>query len=58
MAYGFGSSAGDNFNKLAKQKIAMAKKMKRGPYEHHAKEAPKKLPPSSQDWIKKQLGNW
>lgn len=32
-----GSSAIDNFNKLATQKKEMAKKMKRGPYDHHAK---------------------
>ena len=56
----FGSSASDNFNKIAKQKEEMAKKMKRGPYTHHAKPTPKTddLPPESQDWIKKQLGGW
>ena len=37
MGYGWGSSATDNFNKVVKQKHDMAKKMKRGPYEHHAK---------------------
>lgn len=53
----FGSSAMDNFNKIAAQKKAMAKKMKRGPYEHHPKPTPKTedLPKDSQDWIKKQL---
>ncbi len=33
----FGSNAIEHFNKLTKQKQETAKKMKRGPYEHHAK---------------------
>lgn len=55
---GWGSSASDNFNKLAKQKQAMAKKMKRGPYDHHAKPALKLSEAPDQDWIKKMKGNW
>lgn len=34
---GWGSNATEHFNKVAKQKKEMAKKMKRGPYDHHAK---------------------
>ena len=54
---GWGSSATDNFNKLAKQKKEMAKKMKRGPYDHHAKEPVKDLP-KDDPWIKAHLSAW
>lgn len=54
---GWGSSAMDNFNKVVQQKKEMAKKMKRGPYVHHAKPPLKELP-KDDEWIKKHLKAW
>lgn len=51
-------SASEHFNKVVAQKKAMAKKMKRGPYERHAKPALELSKAPDQDWIKKHLNAW